>query len=80
VRVRQLAVPVPAEYLASPADPAAPLLTREPLGGEVVAVVEDGGRIAGMVTTENMRQALRLRKLAGVSGGPRSLTPPRARP
>ena len=80
VRLRQLAVPVPAESLASPADPAAPLLTRDPLGGEVVAVVEHGGRIAGMVTTENMRQVLRLRKLGDVSGGPGSLTPPGARP
>lgn len=67
VRLRQLAVPVPEEYLASPADPAAQLLSRSPLSGEVVAVVEDGGHITGLVTAENMRQALRWRKLAGTT-------------
>jgi hypothetical protein len=33
------------QYLAAPADPAAPLLSHDPLSGEVVAVVEDGGHI-----------------------------------
>ena len=65
--IRQLAVPVPEAYHASPADPAAPLLGREPLGGEVTAVVEDDGRITGLITAENMRQALRLRKLTGTT-------------
>ncbi len=63
VLLRQLAVPVPEEYLVSPADPATQLLRRVPLGGEVLAVVEDDGRITGVVTTENLRQALRWRKL-----------------
>jgi Zn-dependent protease/CBS domain-containing protein len=66
-RLQQLAVPVPEEYLASPADPAAQLLSRDPLSGEVVAVVEDGGHITGLVTAENMRQALRWRKMAGTT-------------
>jgi Zn-dependent protease/CBS domain-containing protein len=75
VHLQQLAAPVPEEYLASPADPAAQLLSREPLSGEVVAVVEDGGHITGLVTVENMRHALRWRKLAGTTaaqaiGGP----------
>jgi len=64
VLLRQLAVPVPEDYLASPADPAAPLLGRDPLGGAVVAVVEDGGRVTGLVTGENIRQALRWRRAA----------------
>jgi len=64
-RLRELAVPVPEEYFAAPADPAAPLLSHDPLSGEVVAVVAEGGRITGLVTVENIRQALRWRKLAG---------------
>ncbi len=67
VRLSKLAVPVPEDYLASPADPAAPLLSRDPLGGEIVAVVEDSGHITGLVTVENLRQALRWRKLAGTA-------------
>lgn len=65
VLLRQLAVPVPEEYVASPADPAAALLGRDPLSGEVLAVVVADGRVTGIVTAENMRQALRWRKLAG---------------
>jgi Zn-dependent protease len=72
-----LAVPVPEEYLADPADPAAPLLSHDPLGGEVVAVVEDGGHITGLVTAENMRQALRWRKLAGPAVPQAAGPPPR---
>jgi Zn-dependent protease/CBS domain-containing protein len=67
-RLRELAVPVPQDYLADPADPAAPLLSHDPLSGEVVAVVEEGGHITGLVTAENMRQALRWRQLVGTSG------------
>jgi len=62
VPLRQLAVPVPEEYQAIPADPAAPLLGRDPLAGEVMAVVQEGGHISGLVTAENMRQALRWRR------------------
>jgi len=76
-RLRQLAVPVPEEYLAAPADPAAPLLSHDPLSGEVVAVVEDGGHITGLVTAENMRQALRWRKLAGPAVPQAARPPPR---
>lgn len=67
VRLGQLGVPVPEEYRVDPADPAALLLGRAPLGGAVVAVVEEDGRIIGLVTAENMQQALRWRKLAGTS-------------
>ncbi len=67
VRLSELAVPVPAEYLAAPGDPVAPLLTRDPLAGEVVAVVRTDGAITGLVTAENLRQALRWRRLAGTA-------------
>jgi Zn-dependent protease len=67
VLLGQLGMPVPEEYLAEAADPAAPLLDREPLDGEVVAVVAEDGQITGLVTAENMQQALRWRKLAGTT-------------
>ncbi len=67
VSLRQLALPVPADYLASPADPAAPLLSRDPLGGAVVAVVAASGHITGLVTAENLRQAVQWRKLASAA-------------
>jgi len=56
-RVEQAALPVPEEYLAAPGDPAGPLATRRPLGGEVVAMVLDHGRVIGMVTTADIHQA-----------------------
>ena len=65
-RVGQVAMPVPVNYLAAPDDPALSLATRSPLGGEVVAVVLDHGRIVGMVTTADMHQAeLRRGRLVG---------------
>jgi len=56
-RVEQAAIPVPVKYLAAADESAFPLATRSPLGGEVVAVVLDHGRIVGMVTTADMHQA-----------------------
>lgn len=70
VRLQRLMVPVPEEYLVHPADPAAQVLTREPLGGEILAVVEDDRRIVGVVTTGNLRQALRWRRLAAPAADP----------
>jgi len=64
LRVGQVALAVPREYLAAPDDPAAPLLTRRPLGGEVTAVVLAEGQVAGLVTVAGLRQALRWRGLA----------------
>ena len=55
----QVLLPVPEEYLASPDDPAAPLLSRRPLAGELSAVVTDEGRIIGLVTIENLRRVIR---------------------
>ncbi|MGE5135935.1 MAG: site-2 protease family protein [Gemmatimonadota bacterium] len=52
-------LPVPAEYLAGPDDPAAPLLGRRPLAGELSAIVTDEGRIVGLVTVENLRRVVR---------------------
>lgn len=67
MHLRQLALRVPEEYLAHAEDPAAPLLSRDPLGGEVVAIVVDNEQITGLVTAESMRQAIRWRKLAGTT-------------
>jgi Zn-dependent protease/CBS domain-containing protein len=68
VRMSQLVTPVPAEYRAGPDDPAAPLLTRQPLDGEVLAVVKAGGRVVGLVTAEAIQQALRCRAPAAQAG------------
>jgi len=62
-RLRQLALPVPPGYLAAPGDPAASLLTRRPLAGELVAVVMAGHRVAGMVTNADLQRELRWRSL-----------------
>jgi Zn-dependent protease len=69
LRIDQVALAVPPEYLATPDDPAAPLLTRRPLGGEVTAVVLAEGRVAGLVTVAGLRQALRWRGLARTAPG-----------
>ena len=63
LQLDQAAIAVPPDYRAAPDDPAAPLLTRRPLGGEVVAVVLDGSQVTGMVTVSDLRKALRWRKL-----------------
>lgn len=64
-RLDQVALPVPPGHRAEPDDPAAPLLSRSPLGGDVAAVVIADGQVVGLVTTSDLRQALRWR--AGVS-------------
>lgn len=65
VRISQVAREVPDDYLAAPADPVAPLLARPPLAGEVVAVVLDGERVAGIVTTENLSWVVRRAQVLG---------------
>lgn len=57
--VRQVMLPVPADYLAGPDDPAAPLLTRRPLAGELTAVVLAEGRIIGLVTVDHLQRMIR---------------------
>ena len=65
LRLDQMALAVPPGYLAAPDDPAGPLLTRRPLGGEVAAVVLDSGRVMGLVMVGDLQRALRWRTLAG---------------
>jgi Zn-dependent protease len=64
LRLGQVAVAVPAGYLATPDDPAGPLLTRRPLAGQVVAVVLADGRVTGLVTVAGLRRAARWNRLA----------------
>jgi Zn-dependent protease len=64
LRLDQVALAVPPPYLAAPEDPAGPLLTRRPLGGEVMAVVLAGGQVVGIVTVGDLRQAVRRHRLA----------------
>ncbi len=68
LRLDRVALAVPAPYRAAPEDPAAALLTRRPLGDEVVAVVLVNGWVAGIVTVADLRRAMRRNKLtpAGV--------------
>lgn len=63
LRLDRVALAVPPSYLAAPEDPAGPLLTRRPLGGEVVAVVLAGGQVVGIVTVRDLRQAVLRRGL-----------------
>lgn len=64
LRLDQVAMNVPPGYRAAPDDPVGPLLARRPLGGEVVAVVLTDGRVVGLVTISDLRQALTWRTLA----------------
>jgi len=64
LRLDQVSLTVPSGYRAAPDDPASPLLSRRPLGGEVAAVVLSDGQVTGMVTLSDLRQALRWRGLA----------------
>ena len=48
--LQQVIAAVPPVYVASPDDPAAPLLSRPPLSGDLPAIVLTSGRIAGIVT------------------------------
>jgi Zn-dependent protease/CBS domain-containing protein len=64
LHISQVALAVPAGYLAAPDDPAAPLLNRRPLGGAVAAVVLAEDHVVGLVTMADLGQALRWRGLA----------------
>ena len=63
LRLDQVAIAVPPEYLTAPDDPAAPLLTRPPLAGEVAAVVLEHGRVVGMVTAADLNWVVRRARL-----------------
>lgn len=69
LRLEQIAINVPSLYRADPDDPAASLFGRAPLGGELAAVVLSGGRVIGIVTSEDMRRALRMAPLRGAVRG-----------
>ncbi len=73
-RLEQVALPVPEQYRAAPDDPAGLLAARNPLGGEVAAIVLDEGRIVGMVTTADLRQAVLRHRLAGTPARPADST------
>jgi Zn-dependent protease len=64
LRLDQVALAVPPGYLAAPDDPAGPLLTRRPLGGQVAAIVLAGGHVVGLVTAGDLQRALQWRTLA----------------
>ena len=71
LRLDRVALVVPPPYVAAPEDPAGPLLTRRPLGGEVMAVVLADGQVVGMVTADDLRQAVRRCKPATHLRSPR---------
>jgi hypothetical protein len=58
VRAGEIMLSVPPRYVAAPGDPAGPLLTRAPLGGEVAAVVVEHGQVVGLVTGRGLGQAV----------------------
>jgi len=62
-------VPPACPPAGEPARIPARLLARRPLGGEVLAVVLADGRIAGMVTISDLRQAVRWRSPAATPAG-----------
>ena len=62
-RLGQIAAPVPPAYLADPGSPASSLLSRPPLRGQLLAVVVEDRRVTGLVTTEELRLALRHARL-----------------
>jgi hypothetical protein len=69
----QVMAAVPPAYVAAPDGPAAPLLNRPPLTGDLAAVVISDGRITGIVTVTRLRQIVRremLRARAGPVTGP----------
>lgn len=65
LHLNRVALSVPPGYLAAPDDPAGPLLTRPPLGGEVAAVVLEHGRVTGLVTAGDLAHAVRRARLRG---------------
>ncbi len=58
-RVDSVALPLPQEYTVSPDDPASCLLRRPPVGGALVAVAVSGGRVAGLVTVDDLARLVR---------------------
>jgi Zn-dependent protease len=67
-RLDQVMAAIPPAYVAAPDDPAAPLLSRPPLAGDLAAIVVSGGRIAGLVTLTRLRQIVRRESLRARPG------------
>lgn len=57
-RLRDIAVPLPERNLCTPEDPAAQVMMRTPVAGRLIAVVMDGGRLVGMVTTDDLQRTM----------------------
>jgi Zn-dependent protease len=68
----QVMISVPPGYVARPDDPAAPLLSRPPLAGDLAAIVVRDDRITGIVTLTRLRQIIRREALRprGTPGPP----------
>ncbi len=58
-RVDSVALPLPPDYRLSPDAPASSLLSRPPIGGALVAVAVEDGRVAGMVTVDDLTRLVR---------------------
>lgn len=58
-RVDSVAFTLPPDYVADPDAPVSSLVGRLPLGGELLAVVVTEGRVAGMVTVEDLGRLVR---------------------
>jgi Zn-dependent protease len=58
-RIDAVAAALPREYVAGPDDPAASLAGRMPVAGALLAVVETGGRVVGMVTVDDLGRLVR---------------------
>ena len=71
LRVGQAALPVPGESAAGPDEPAPSLAARPPVGGTLVAVVIDHGRVVGLVSTADLEWAMRRARLAAGPPAPR---------
>ena len=57
-RLSEIAVPVPASYLADPDIDADSLLKQPPLRGELLAVAVEDQLVTGMVTVDELRLAM----------------------
>jgi Zn-dependent protease len=66
--LHQLMVAVPPAYVVATDDPAAPLLNRPPLTGDLAAIVISDGRITGIVTVTRLRQIVRRETLRAHTG------------
>jgi CBS-domain-containing membrane protein len=67
-RLGQISLALPPAYRVAPSDPAVPLASRTPLGGEIAAVVLDHGRVIGMVTVAGLQQAVLRRQRLTTAG------------